>query len=77
MGSAALDLCQVAAGAGEAYFQCGVYLWDVAAAGLIVRRAGGRAEVLRRQDGGRLCYLGTNGRVHDALARALVPGIPA
>lgn len=40
-GSAALDLCQVAAGGAEGYFETNIFLWDYAAAGLIVERAGG------------------------------------
>ena len=48
-GSAALDLCAVACGRLDAYFERGVQLWDVCAASLIVREAGGRSETL---DGG-------------------------
>lgn len=40
IGSAALDLCGVAAGATDAYFEEGVQAWDVAAGGLIAREAG-------------------------------------
>lgn len=40
-GSAALDLCSVAAGRAGAYFEMSVSLWDWAAGGLIVREAGG------------------------------------
>lgn len=42
-GSAALDLCWVACGRLDAYFERGVQAWDVAAGGLIVREAGGLA----------------------------------
>jgi len=41
LGAAALDICQVASGAVDVFFQNGLYIWDVAAAGLIVERAGG------------------------------------
>ena len=41
-GSAALDLCSVAAGRAGVYFELSVYLWDYAAAALIVTEAGGR-----------------------------------
>jgi myo-inositol-1(or 4)-monophosphatase len=67
IGSAALDICHVAAGRGDGYFEAGIYLWDVAAAGLIVRRAGGQAETLSRREGHRLRFLATNGRIHEAL----------
>jgi myo-inositol-1(or 4)-monophosphatase len=40
-GSAALDLCNVAAGRSEGHWELGLKPWDVAAAGLIVREAGG------------------------------------
>ena len=39
-GSAALDLCAVASGTVDAYFEEGVQHWDVAAGGLIAREAG-------------------------------------
>ena len=40
-GSAALDLCYVAAGRVDGYFELGVKPWDCAAGDLIVREAGG------------------------------------
>jgi myo-inositol-1(or 4)-monophosphatase len=40
-GSAALDLCSVACGRLDAYFEYGLNPWDLAAGGLIVREAGG------------------------------------
>jgi len=40
-GSAATDLCYVAAGRFGAYYESGLKPWDVAAAGLIVEEAGG------------------------------------
>ncbi|WP_373098939.1 MULTISPECIES: inositol-1-monophosphatase [Pasteurellaceae] len=40
-GSAALDLCYVAAGRVDGYFEMGVKAWDIAAGDLIVREAGG------------------------------------
>jgi myo-inositol-1(or 4)-monophosphatase len=39
-GSAALDLCAVAAGFVDGYFEEGVQRWDVAAGGLVAREAG-------------------------------------
>lgn len=42
-GSAALDLCAVASGALDAYYEGPVHSWDIAAGLLILRRAGGRA----------------------------------
>jgi myo-inositol-1(or 4)-monophosphatase len=39
-GAAALNLCQVAAGRAEAYFEHGPYAWDLAAASLLCSEAG-------------------------------------
>jgi myo-inositol-1(or 4)-monophosphatase len=39
-GAAALDLCHVACGSGDGYFETSIYLWDHAAAGLIAERSG-------------------------------------
>jgi myo-inositol-1(or 4)-monophosphatase len=39
-GSAATDLCSLAAGLVDAYFEQGVHEWDIAAGGLIAREAG-------------------------------------
>jgi len=71
MGSAALDMCQVACGRADGYFEAGIYTWDVAAASLIVKRAGGEAEALRRLADGRLCFLASNGHIHGDLARLI------
>lgn len=45
-GSAALDLCDVACGRLDAFFEFHLMPWDVAAGGLIVREAGGWFEPL-------------------------------
>ena len=71
-GAAALDLCQVAAGRAEAFFESGVYLWDVAAGGLIVERAGGRVEHLKKLDTYRTRYLSTNGHIHEEFKAILL-----
>jgi len=42
MGSAAIDLCYVACGRFDAYWEVGLNPWDKAAAMLIVEEAGGR-----------------------------------
>lgn len=66
-GAAALDICMTAAGAAEGYFEPGIYLWDIAAADLILRRAGGMGTIVRTFGGHRLAYLGSNGLVHKPL----------
>ncbi len=68
-GSAALDLCFVAAGHFDGFWELGLKPWDVAAGSLIVEEAGGRVTNLDggpfELAGGRL--LATNGRVHQAM----------
>jgi myo-inositol-1(or 4)-monophosphatase len=45
LGSAALDLCAIAAGRADAYVEEGLNPWDVAAGGLVATEAGARLEV--------------------------------
>lgn len=71
LGAAALDLCQVAAGRVEAFFESGIYLWDMAAGDLIVQRAGGQTTVLERLEPLKIRYFASNGLVHDELGRVL------
>lgn len=52
-GSAALDLCSIAAGRAEVYFEMILSPWDFAAGALIVTEAGG---VITTLDGGALSY---------------------
>ena len=69
LGSAVLALCSVAAGWLEGYFNLALYDWDVAAAQLIIREAGGRVTDLvgeAWQPGLRGC-LASNGRLHEKL----------
>jgi myo-inositol-1(or 4)-monophosphatase len=73
MGSAALDMCYVAAGKTDAYFEPGIFIWDMAAAGLIVERAGGKCETLKRYDGYRMAVMATNGKLHTPLRNAIWP----
>lgn len=72
-GAAALDICLVAAGASDGYFEPGIYIWDIAAADLILRRAGGRGEITNELGGGRMGYLGTNGILHEKIKSIITP----
>ena len=75
MGSAALDICQVAAGRADAFFESGIYLWDVAAAGLIVDQAGGHTEIMATDRQDQLRVIASNGRLHPPLRRLILqPG---
>jgi myo-inositol-1(or 4)-monophosphatase len=49
LGAASLDLCYVAAGRLDAYFEAGLNLWDHAAGGLVAAEAGCVASGLRGQ----------------------------
>ena len=73
-GSAAMDLCYVACGRFDGFWELKLKPWDVAAGVLVVREAGGRVTAL---DGGehRLMTpdtLATNGRIHQAMIDVLV-----
>ncbi len=76
VGAAALDLCFVAAGWVDGYWELKIKPWDVAAGALFVLEAGGRVTGYRgqpfRSDAGEI--LASNGRLHDELSRALVAG---
>ncbi|XP_048858116.1 inositol monophosphatase 1 isoform X1 [Brienomyrus brachyistius] len=50
-GSAAINMCLVAAGAAEAYYEIGIHCWDISAGAVIVSEAGG---VLMDVEGGPL-----------------------
>ena len=73
LGSAALDLCYVAAGRFDGFWEEHLHAWDMAAGCLIVEEAGGRAS--RYDDspvdlfGGQL--VASNGRIH-AQMRAVI-----
>lgn len=41
LGSAAINMCMVATGGADAYYEMGIHCWDVAAGALIVTEAGG------------------------------------
>jgi myo-inositol-1(or 4)-monophosphatase len=43
MGAAAIDICFVACGRLDAYFEENLHSWDILAAGLIAREAGARS----------------------------------
>ena len=70
-GSAALDLCSVAAGRFEGFWELKLNPWDKAAGTLLVTEAGGRVSDL---EGGPFNLLAdevfvSNGHVHDAMCR--------
>lgn len=72
-GSAALDLCYVACGRFDGFWELSLNPWDVAAGSLIVQEAGGSVSLF---DGSpctiydREC-LATNGKVHQSVGKVL------
>jgi myo-inositol-1(or 4)-monophosphatase len=71
-GSAALDLCAVACGQLDAFFEAGMYPWDWAAGGLIAQEAGARLDGLAGNPPGRNTTLAANPVLFDALHDLLV-----
>jgi len=72
LGSAALDILRVAQGHADGYFEAGIFIWDIAAAALIVERAGGRCELIGEAGGGRIRFMATNGLIHEELRATLL-----
>jgi myo-inositol-1(or 4)-monophosphatase len=50
-GSAALDLCYVASGRVDGFWEIGLNLWDIAAGALMIKEAGGRISDFHGSDG--------------------------
>jgi len=76
LGSAAIDLCWVAAGRMEGFWEASLKPWDTAAAALILQEAGGKVTGM---DGGdwlpeRPDILGTNALIHDECLEILRSG---
>ena len=76
MGSAALDLCYIASGRFDVYWEYGLAPWDVCAGVLIVREAGGLVTDYQGQSfdisrGGQL--LASNSRLHSEALGILNP----
>jgi myo-inositol-1(or 4)-monophosphatase len=69
LGSAAIDLCYVAAGRLDGFWETDLKPWDIAGGALIVAEAGGRVTDTEGQPftsrGGHV--LATNGHLHDAM----------
>ena len=73
LGSAAIDLCYIAAGRMDAFWERDLKPWDIAGGALIVAEAGGR---ITNMDGRPFAsrgrdVLATNGRLHDDMLRVI------
>jgi myo-inositol-1(or 4)-monophosphatase len=69
LGSAAIDLCWVAAGRMDGFWEKGLHAWDTAAGALLVQEAGGRVTTLDGspwQPAAGQC-LASNGLLHEAM----------
>jgi len=73
LGSAAIDLCWVAAGRMDGFWEADLKPWDIAGGALIVSEAGGRVTGLGggpfTSRGGTV--LATNGHLHDAMLEVI------
>lgn len=76
LGSAALDMCWVAEGWFDGFWEYRLHPWDVAAGLLIVEEAGGRVsdffgQPLRLVGEGPVNVVASNGRIHGAMLEVL------
>ncbi len=76
MGSAALDLCAIAAGRAEAFWEFGLSRWDISAGALLIEEAGGRITDFGGGDGHLSSgdVVASNGLVHEAMLRCIARG---
>jgi myo-inositol-1(or 4)-monophosphatase len=76
-GSAALDLCYVACGRFDGFWELKLKPWDVAAGALILREAGGRATDFQGKESGvfEAEVLGTNDLIHEEMREVIRLGL--
>ncbi len=75
-GSAALDLCSVACGRADGFWELKLSPWDTAAGALIVKEAGGCVTDFhnKRLDSGKKQVLASNGKIHKQMLEVLKLG---
>ena len=75
LGSAAIDICWVAAGRMDGFWEASLKPWDTRAAALILEEAGGRVTGMDGEtwqpDAGHI--VATNGLIHDEVLRIISP----
>jgi myo-inositol-1(or 4)-monophosphatase len=76
IGAAAVDLCSVAAGRVDAYYEQGTHYWDIAAGGLICREAGAVTGGLHGEHAGEAMMLAASPALFADL-RDLLAGLDA
>jgi myo-inositol-1(or 4)-monophosphatase len=76
-GAAAIDLCSLAAGRVDAYYESGVHDWDIAAGGLIAREAGAVVAGLHGSQPSEVMTIAAGpalfGQLHDLLVSLAAP----
>jgi myo-inositol-1(or 4)-monophosphatase len=78
LGSAALDLCAVAAGRVDGYYEAGMHPWDWAAGALVAAEAGARVGGLNGRPPGAWTTLAANPILFGELERLLLEaGVPS
>ena len=72
-GSAALDLCYVACGRADGFWEFGLKPWDIAAGSLIVTEAGGKITGMKEEkyDWMTVDIIASNSKIHDQMLKVL------
>ncbi|MCK4421863.1 inositol monophosphatase [candidate division WOR-3 bacterium] len=73
LGSAALDLCYVACGRLDGFWEKGLKTWDISAGGLLVLESGGAVTNFyeSKWDHGKDHIIASNGKIHDEMMRII------
>jgi len=66
-GSAALDLCYVASGKFDGYWEFMMKPWDIYAGLLILKEAGGKVSYFNARQESRINIVASNGKIHEEL----------
>jgi len=72
-GSAALDLCYVACGRADGFWEFGLKPWDIAAGSLIVTEAGGKITGIKGEEYHLMMVdiIASNSKIHDQMLKVL------
>jgi myo-inositol-1(or 4)-monophosphatase len=76
LGAASVDLCSVACGRVDGYYERGLKPWDLAAGGLVAREAGALVTGLDGAPAGEDLVLAANPALHPLLDALLTPLAP-
>ncbi|MEI0702458.1 inositol monophosphatase family protein [Brachyspira intermedia] len=73
-GSAALDICMVAEGAADGFFEYGLSPWDICAGSIILKRAGGMVTGINMEEYdifSKEQYIASNKKIHKEMVKVL------